>query len=104
MIIQPQPRQLCRRIHLRQLLPLHTAAFYLVDTDSAEFLLEDCDPPDQRAAVDPMQPDLFAQDFSVEAPEAEPHPVVEQLAAIDPDRLTPREALDLLYVLKKLAG
>ena len=59
---------------------------------------------EQRAAVDPLQPDLFAQDFSVEAPEAEPHPVVEQLAAIDPDRLTPREALDLLYVLKKLAG
>jgi DNA mismatch repair protein MutS len=59
---------------------------------------------EQRAAVDPLQPDLFAQDFSVEAPEAEPHPLVEQLAAIDPDRLTPREALDLLYALKKLAG
>ncbi len=59
---------------------------------------------EQRAAVNPLQPDLFAQDFSVEAPEAEPHPVVEQLAAIDPDRLTPREALDLLYALKKLAG
>ena len=50
---------------------------------------------EQRATVDPLQPDLFAQDFSVEAPEAEPHPLVEQLAAIDPDRLTPREALDL---------
>ena len=59
---------------------------------------------EQRAAVNPLQPDLFAQDFSVEAPEAEPHPVVEQLAAIDPDSLTPREALDLLYALKKLAG
>jgi DNA mismatch repair protein MutS len=59
---------------------------------------------EQRAAVDPLQPDLFAQDFSVEAPEAEPHPVVEQLAAIDPDSLTPREALDFLYALKKLAG
>ncbi len=40
------------RIHLRQLLPIHTAAFLLVDPDTAEFLLEDCDPPDQRAAVE----------------------------------------------------
>ena len=39
------------RIHLRQLLPLHTAAFYLVDTDSAEFLLEDCDPGDNREQI-----------------------------------------------------
>ncbi len=29
-------------------------------------------------------------------------PVVEQLAAIDPDSLTPREALDALYALKGL--
>ncbi|MGA7478807.1 MAG: DNA mismatch repair protein MutS, partial [Azonexus sp.] len=59
---------------------------------------------EQRATVDPLQPDLFAQDFSVAAPEAEPHPVVERLATTDPDSLTPREALDLLYALKKLAG
>jgi DNA mismatch repair protein MutS len=58
---------------------------------------------EQRATVDPLQPDLFAQ--SVPEPvEPEPHPVVEQLAAIDPDSLTPREALDALYALKKLAG
>ncbi|WP_298442708.1 DNA mismatch repair protein MutS [uncultured Ferrimonas sp.] len=30
----------------------------------------------------------------------EPHPAVEQLASIDPDALTPRQALDLLYQLK----
>ncbi|QIZ78768.1 DNA mismatch repair protein MutS [Ferrimonas lipolytica] len=30
----------------------------------------------------------------------EPHPAVEQLASIDPDSLTPRQALDLLYQLK----
>jgi DNA mismatch repair protein MutS len=59
---------------------------------------------EQRAAVDPLQPDLFAQDFSVEAPEIGQHPVVERLATIDPDSMTPREALDLLYALKKLAG
>jgi DNA mismatch repair protein MutS len=60
---------------------------------------------EQRAAVDPLQPDLFAQDFPAELAEAsapEPHPVVEHLAAIDPDSLTPREALDALYALKGL--
>ncbi len=56
---------------------------------------------EQRAAVDPLQPDLFAQG-EPEAAEPEPHPVVEQLAAIDPDSLTPREALDALYALKGL--
>jgi signal transduction histidine kinase/ActR/RegA family two-component response regulator len=39
------------RIHLRQLLPLSTAAFFLADHDTAEFLLEDCDPTDHRAEV-----------------------------------------------------
>jgi DNA mismatch repair protein MutS len=32
----------------------------------------------------------------------EPHPSVEQLKAIDPDSLTPREALDVLYKLKQM--
>ncbi|WP_298393457.1 DNA mismatch repair protein MutS [uncultured Azonexus sp.] len=60
---------------------------------------------EQRAAVDPLQPDLFAQDFPAEQAEASepaPHPVVEHLGAIDPDSLTPREALDALYALKGL--
>ncbi|WP_028995649.1 DNA mismatch repair protein MutS [Azonexus hydrophilus] len=60
---------------------------------------------EQRAAVDPLQPDLFAQDFPgelAEASESAPHPVVEHLTAIDPDSLTPREALDALYALKGL--
>ena len=56
---------------------------------------------EQRAAVDPLQPDLFAQG-EPEPPEPEPHPVVDRLAAIDPDSLTPREALDALYALKGL--
>jgi DNA mismatch repair protein MutS len=30
------------------------------------------------------------------------HPVVEALADVDPDALSPREALDVLYRLKKL--
>jgi DNA mismatch repair protein MutS len=64
---------------------------------------------EQRAAVDPLQPDLFAQDYpqnhpadQAEAAEPELHPVVEHLATIDPDSLTPREALDALYALKNL--
>ena len=58
---------------------------------------------EQRAAIDPLQPDLFAQG----EPEPiyiapEPHPAMEQLATLDPDSLTPREALDALYALKAL--
>jgi len=58
---------------------------------------------EQRGAVDPLQPDLFAQG-EPEPAEPEPDPVLEQLATIDPDSLTPRQALDALYALKKLAG
>jgi DNA mismatch repair protein MutS len=37
-------------------------------------------------------------------PEHGAHPLVSALDAIDPDRLSPREALDELYRLKKLAS
>ena len=37
------------------------------------------------------------------APETETPPVLAALANIDPDALSPREALDQLYALKKLA-
>lgn len=37
----------------------------------------------------------------MEAPSVESHPVVEQLASISPDELTPRQALELLYQLKQ---
>ncbi|MBS1159639.1 MAG: mutS [Proteobacteria bacterium] len=56
---------------------------------------------EQRATADPLQPDLFAQG-EPEPEELPPHPALEQLSAIDPDRLTPREALDALYALKGL--
>ena len=47
------------------------------------------------------QPDLFA---AVPLPvEAAPHPAVDALRDLDPDALTPREALDRLYQLRKLA-
>jgi len=49
-----------------------------------------------------LQVDLFAPPPPEEAPE--PHPVVAALSAIDPDALSPREALDQLYQLKKLIG
>ncbi|HEY6898122.1 MAG TPA: DNA mismatch repair protein MutS, partial [Rhodocyclaceae bacterium] len=44
------------------------------------------------------QPDLFAAVPEDVGPE--PHPVVDALADLDPDALTPREALDKLYALK----
>ncbi len=59
---------------------------------------------EQRAAVDPLQPDLFAQGGPEEIAEPETHPALERLATIDPDSLTPREALDALYALKGLAS
>jgi DNA mismatch repair protein MutS len=39
----------------------------------------------------PMQSDLFA---------SLPHPLLDELARIKPDDLTPRQALELLYTLK----
>ncbi|WP_043740335.1 DNA mismatch repair protein MutS [Thioalkalivibrio nitratireducens] len=53
------------------------------------------------AAADPTQLALFAPSPAI----AEPGPadaVVEALEALDPDRLTPREALDALYRLREL--
>jgi DNA mismatch repair protein MutS len=43
--------------------------------------------------------DLFA---APPAPEPERHPAVDLLDSVDPDALTPRDALELLYKLKKL--
>ena len=43
------------------------------------------------------QGDLFAQ-----IPEPQTHPALEQLAQIQPDELTPKQALECLYALKKL--
>ncbi|MCB1613806.1 MAG: DNA mismatch repair protein MutS, partial [Xanthomonadales bacterium] len=47
-----------------------------------------------NAAPKPAQFDLFAA----------PSPALDALREIDPDTLTPRQALDLLYRLKSLAG
>lgn len=48
-------------------------------------------PPGKQAPPQPQQADLFAN---------LPHPVIETLHKIDPDTLTPRAALELLYSLK----
>ncbi|TNF61587.1 MAG: DNA mismatch repair protein MutS [Burkholderiales bacterium] len=49
-----------------------------------------------------LQVDLFAAPPA--PPEPEPPPVLAALAAIDPDTLSPREALEQLYSLKKIAA
>ncbi|MFN5165669.1 MAG: DNA mismatch repair protein MutS [Pseudomonadota bacterium] len=53
-----------------------------------------------QAAEGRAQVDLFAQPPAAAPPE--PGPLERALAAIDPDRLSPREALDALYRLKQL--
>jgi DNA mismatch repair protein MutS len=59
---------------------------------------------EQRASINPLQPDLFATALANAADERELpiHPAIERLTSIDPDQLTPREALDALYELKSL--
>ena len=53
-------------------------------------------PAQTIASVEPpAQNDLFAASM-------QPHPAIETLAAADPDSLTPREALDLVYKLRGL--
>ena len=48
------------------------------------------------------QADLFAMLPEAE-PEAPSHPVLSALAELDPDSLSPREALEKLYALKRMA-
>ncbi|MDO9075247.1 MAG: DNA mismatch repair protein MutS [Rubrivivax sp.] len=55
-----------------------------------------------KAQAGAAQVDLFAPPPAV--PAAEPSAVERELAAIDPDRLNPREALEALYRLKALQG
>ncbi len=48
------------------------------------------------------QSDMFAKGGSEAEPEPATHPAIDALASINPDELSPREALELLYRLKKL--
>jgi DNA mismatch repair protein MutS len=58
---------------------------------------------EQQAARHSPQADLFAQPLAAMSAEPEEHPVVAQLRDLDPDALTPRDALDLMYKLARLA-
>jgi DNA mismatch repair protein MutS len=56
------------------------------------------------AAAHAPQGDLFSTPAATaDAPATEPHPAVDALRDCDPDALTPRDALDLLYRLRELA-
>ena len=56
-----------------------------------------------EAAAHPRQGDLFSAAPPADAtPEPEPDPVRMRMGEVDPDELTPRQALDLLYELKRL--
>jgi signal transduction histidine kinase/CheY-like chemotaxis protein len=48
---EPAQILMALRVHLNQLLPFRAIAFYLVDPDSAEFKLTECNPASQTAAV-----------------------------------------------------
>jgi DNA mismatch repair protein MutS len=53
----------------------------------------------QRGTFDTAQPDLFTA-----ASEPTPHPVLEELRGLDPDTLSPKTALELLYRLRHQLG
>lgn len=55
-----------------------------------------------QVASSSEQPDMFAVDALPK--EVAMHPVVSELEIIQPDDLTPRQALEMLYKLKKLAA
>ena len=55
---------------------------------------------EQNSAAQNMQGDLF--DKKTEMPEPEEHPVLKSLRELQPDELSPKEALERLYQLKKL--
>ena len=59
---------------------------------------------EQRASINPVQPDLFVPTWSSrpELVEDAVIPAMQRLAAINPDELTPKQALEALYDLKAL--
>jgi len=56
----------------------------------------------KQVATNAEQPDMFLVDST--PIEAELHPVVSELEIIQPDDLTPRQALEVLYKLKNMAA
>ncbi|MEH6822936.1 MAG: DNA mismatch repair protein MutS [Motiliproteus sp.] len=68
--------------------------------DEAKHKLKQLESTSINAAAAPLQADLFSQPEPVPAT---PHPLETALEAIDPDSLTPRQALEQLYLLKQQA-
>jgi len=56
---------------------------------------------EQQSIADGIQGDLFA---ARTGPEPKSDPVLEELEAIDPNELSPKAALEVVYRLKKLLG
>jgi DNA mismatch repair protein MutS len=57
---------------------------------------------EEKSLAATPQRDLFANPNAKVEPEASPeHPLIGQLRAVDPDALTPRDALELIYQLRK---
>jgi DNA mismatch repair protein MutS len=86
-------------VHVAKLAGLPAAV-----VDRAETILQTLEKGEQSSAVSRLADDLplFAVAQRKAAPAA-PSPVIEALAAIDPDGLSPKEALEVLYRLKGLA-
>jgi DNA mismatch repair protein MutS len=57
---------------------------------------------EQQSAAQNPQGDLFAAPPSYAEPEPEEHPLLAALRDLQPDDLSPREALERIYQLKKL--
>jgi DNA mismatch repair protein MutS len=56
---------------------------------------------EEESAARSAQGDLFALAATPAQPDSTTHPVLDRLRDLDPDRLSPREALDILYQLKR---
>lgn len=59
----------------------------------------------QTSNTDQIQNDFFASVAPAEVTDQDdsPHPIFEEINRVDPDSLTPRQALDLIYHLKSIA-
>ncbi len=91
-------------IHVAQLAGLPAAVI-----SRAEAVLEMLEAGDQSSAVTRLAEDLplFATALAKAAPKAAPaeaSPALERLKAVNPDELTPKQALDVLYELRGLIG
>jgi DNA mismatch repair protein MutS len=89
-------------IHVAQLAGLPAAVI-----ERAEAILAILEQGEQAGALARLTDDLPLFSAAAERPQGGtakrgPSPVEEKLAAADPDALTPREALDLIYALRRL--